>query len=313
MAAPFNKKRSNLPRRRRVIDTPGEGSKRGGDAFRRNRTLTRAALTRLGGSSDDNSNLRSSPRVKVHKLASARRKVLGVLIIVILATCVLWLLINQFTAVPAVVVSNTAISKSINKEKYQDSIQDYLNRNPLDRLRFMMDQTALTSYVSSSLSEVAGVKQGNVSGVGQTDFIVTMRKPVAGWSIGDKQYYVGANGVPFNINYFDTPKLQIIDKSGVELSEGVAVVSKKFLSFVGRVVSLSSDSNYIVTEAVIPKNTTRQLEIKLQGIRSLVKLSIDRSVAKQIEDMSRAVQYFKRHKQSPKYIDVRVSGKAFYL
>lgn len=306
------KKQSELPRRRRTSGdrTLSDETQVSSDIFRRNRTLTGTTSNRLnssGGSTD----LRS-PRVKAHNLASVRRKVFGVLVIVILSAGLLWWLISQFTAIPVVSVLDTSISKSVDTSKYEKSIQSYLESNPLGRLQFMLDKNSLSSYVSTDLAEVESVEQKGASGIGQTDFAITMRKPVAGWSIGDKQYYVDASGVPFDINYFDKPKVQIIDESGIALNEGVAIASNRFLSFVGRVVSLSSSSGYAVTEAILPEGTTRQLEVRLQGVVPLVKLSIDRPVAKQIEDMSRAVKYFNDRGQSPQYIDVRVSGKAFY-
>ncbi|HRQ98206.1 MAG TPA: hypothetical protein PK265_02695 [Candidatus Saccharibacteria bacterium] len=306
------KKQSELPRRRRTSGDriASDESQVSSDIFRRNRTLTGTTSNRLH-SSGSSSDLRS-PRVKAHNLASMRRKVFGVLVIVILSAGLLWWLINQFTAIPTVIVTDTTITKSINTDKYAKSIQNYLESNPLGRLQFLLDDRSLSNFVSADLSEVAGVEQRGASGIGQTDFAVTMRKPVAGWSIGDKQYYVDASGVPFEINYYDKPKVQIIDESGIALNEGVAIASNRFLSFVGRVVALSSSSGYTVTEAILPAGTTRQLEVRLQGVGPLVKLSIDRPVAEQVEDMSRAVQYFKDHGQAPQYIDVRVSGKAFY-
>lgn len=308
----FNKKPSDLPRRRRMADT-GTGtdeSANSSDIFRRNRTLTGTTSNRLS-SAGVPSDLRS-PRVRAHNLASTRRRVFGILIIVLLSSGVLWWLISQFTAIPAVIVSDTNISKTVNTERYEKAIQGYLDGNPLGRLHFLLDETALSNYVSAHLSEVAHVEQKGMSGIGQTDFIVTMRTPVAGWAIGDKQYFVDALGVPFETNYFAKPQVQIVDESGAVLTEGVAVASNKFLSFVGRVVALSKASGYQVTQATLPLGTTRQLEVKLKDVGPLVKLSIDRPVAEQVEDMSRAVRYLEDHHMSPGYIDVRVKGKAFY-
>ena len=92
----------------------------------------------------------------------------------------------------------------------------------------------------------------------------------------------------------------------------MAIASNRFLSFVGRVVSLTKASGYTVVQAMLPAETTRELEIKLKEGDYLVKLSIDRPVGEQVEDMIAAVRYFTGSGQTPKYIDVRVSGKAFY-
>ena len=224
----------------------------------------------------------------------------------------LWILISNFTATVIVSVPSTTISKSVDSAYYGKVIQEYLNINPMSRLQFFLNQSVLTTYVSDKLPEVASVKQQGRMGIGETDFSITMRTPVAGWVINDKQYYVDSDGISFEQNYFSPPSVQIVDSSGASLQTGTAIASKRFLSFVGRVVSLAQANGYTVTQAILPANTTRELEISLKDVSFSVKLSIDRSAGEQVEDMSRAVQYFIGNGRTPSYIDVRVSGKAFY-
>jgi hypothetical protein len=139
-----------------------------------------------------------------------------------------------------------------------------------------------------------------------------MRKPVAGWKIDNKQYFVDAKGVAFERNYYGNPTVQIVDDSGAVLQQGTTVASNRFLGFVGRIVALSKDRGYIVSQAILPAGTTRQLEVKIQDVGPLVKLSIDRPAGEQVEDMGRALVFLAGRGQSPAYVDVRVSGKAFY-
>jgi len=231
---------------------------------------------------------------------------------VFVLTALLWTLINNFTATVIVSVPSMAISKPVDSSYYGKVIQEYLNINPMSRLHFLLDQSALTTYVSSKLPEVLTVVQQNMIGIGETNFAITMRIPVAGWMINGKQYYVDSKGIPFEKNYFLVPTVQIVDNSGTPPQTGTAIASNRFLSFVGRVVSLAKASGYTVTQAILPVNTTRELEIRFKENNFLVKLSIDRPVGEQVEDMGRAVQYFISHGQTPNYIDVRVSGKAFF-
>jgi len=187
-----------------------------------------------------------------------------------------------------------------------------LDINPLGRFHFLLDQSALNTFLANKMPEVSGVAQKGMLGIGQTDFAVTMRTPVAGWKINNKQYYVDSKGISFEQNYFAAPTVQIIDNSGASPTAGEAVISNRFLAFVGRVVAEAKTSGYIVTQAVLPPNTTRELDIKFKGGNSFIKLSIDRPSGEQIEDMDRAVKYLASRGFSPGYIDVRVSGKAFY-
>jgi hypothetical protein len=313
----FKKKQDDLPRRRQASLSgairPEASFDEASNVFRRNRTLT-------GSTSQHISPIQAkadleSPRTQAHNLAIRRRKITGTLIVVLLVGAFLTWLISEYTAKPTIVVSDTAISTVIDKMRYEKAIQDYLDANPIGRLRFGLDQDSMSQYVSRTLPEVASVQQEGLSGFATSDFLVTMRQPVAGWKIGTSQYYVDSSGVPFQINYFGTPAVEIDDESGVGVIEGsgTAIVSNSFLGFVGKVVSAASNSGYDVTNAIIPVGTTRQLEIRLKGYSFLVKLSIDRGPAEQIEDMGRAIKYLVSKSITPQYIDVRVSGRAYYL
>jgi len=306
----FNKKQSDIPRRR--IGNDAVKSQESSSAiFKRNRTLTGSRSNNLNATSSIKSDF-ESPRVHVHHLTKQRRVVFGGLLIALLSAMLLYLILSNFTAQAEVGVSNAAISKKINNSLYEQAIQDYLDLNPISRFDFALEQSALTTYVESRLPEVSLVEQKGSVGLGKTRFVISLRQPVAGWQINDKQYYVDAKGISFERNYFSTPGVQIVDSSGASVDSGKAVASKRFLGFVGRVVSLSKASGYAVTQAILPVDTTRQLEIKLKEVSYSIKLSIDRPAGEQVEDMSNAIKYFANHNKTPSYIDVRVSGKAFY-
>ena len=306
----FAKKQSDAPRRRSV-DGGSNKSDTSSDIFKRNRTLTGTTSNRL-----DSTNTRTgleSPRTHAHYLSIQRRKISSILLIVFIALTLVWLLVSNLTATVVVSVSDTTMSKPINNTTYEKIIQDYLDMNPLSRLSFVLDQPAMSAYVSSKLPEVLSVTQRNMLSIGRSNFAITMRTPVAGWQINGKQYYVDSKGIPFEQNYFSTSVVQIIDNSGVVNPTGTtAIASNRFLSFVGRVVYLSKASGLTVISAALPENTTRELEIRLKEGNYLVKLSIDRPAGEQVEDMVGAVRYFVNRNQTPQYIDVRVSGKAIY-
>jgi hypothetical protein len=302
----FSKKQSMTPRRR--LSSSDDVSLKLSGAFRRSQTLVKKAV---GDSNSVDLGI-DSPRTHIHNLATKRRKIFGVFLIVLASVILLWLLISNFTATVNIVTPELSTSKSIDNSRYSSVIQEYFDTNPFGRFSFFLDQAALSDYVANKLPEVKSVVEKNMTSIGETNFSVIMRIPVAGWKIGDKKYYVDAAGTAFEKNYFDEPAVQIVDNSGASLQTGSASVSKRFLSFVGRIIAASQSSGYPVIQAVLPINTTRELDIILKDSGLLVKLSIDRKVGEQIEDMSRAVQYFKNSGRVPTYIDVRVSGKAFF-
>lgn len=305
----FSKKRSDLPRRRRQVSEDPTSTIP--EVFMRNRTLTGTTSPQLNSVGSD-THLEST-RTHTHRLTIVRRKVFSVFLTTLLVVAFIWTLISHMTASAAISTSETNIVTSIDKHRYEKVIQEYLDINPIGRLSFFLDQSALTAYVANKLPEVQNVSQRGMAGFGITEFSLTFRKPLAGWKIGPKQYYVDADGIPFDINYYMAPDVQIVDNSGVTVKAGTtAIASKRFLGYVGRVVSQAANRGYTVTKAVLPPDTTRELEVTLKQGGYVVKLSIDRPVGEQIEDMDNAVRYFTAHNQVPRYIDVRVGGKAFY-
>lgn len=302
----FSNKKSDIPRRR--LDSTSVDNNLS-NMFVRNRTMNNLSLAA------DMVNLEAeskSSRSHIHHLTGHRRKVLYVQAVVLLVSLLIWLLLTNFTATPVIRISAFGVSKSIDFKRYEAAINEYLDINPASRLSFVMNSESLNSFMLNKLPEVSMITQQDSSGFGKTNFSVTLRTPVAGWKSDNKQYYVDSNGVSFQVNYYNAPLVQIIDNSGASVSNNNAVISNRFLSFVGKVVSAAKNSGYTVTQATLPIDTTRELDILTKDSDIVVKLSIDRPAGEQIEDMVNAFSYFNNRGQVPGYIDVRVSGKAFY-
>lgn len=314
----FSKKsaESDLPRRRRQSNEPRreEASQRQQNAnytFKRNRTLTGSASSHVTSISDPHGDLQS-PRTQTHHLTMHRRKLGGVFAMTMLCTMFFGFLLYQFTATASVSAADQSLA--IDGKVYQETIQKYLVQHPIERFRFALNEQRLTAFLQKQHSEVTSVASNGIGGLGASQFSVAVRKPIAGWVIGDKQYYVDATGVSFQKNYHTAPGVQIVDQSGVRQSgvDGGAVASGRFLTFVGRAIAYAETHDMIVEQAIIPPATTRQVELRIKAYDFPVKLSLDRPVGEQIEDMQRTIIYLRSESITPKYIDVRVSGKAFY-
>lgn len=299
------RRRDSLRRSRPNVQTNTE-------AFKRNRTITGTVSGQVNDTSGVKEPTLTSPRAHTHHLAHKRRKLSHIFLVVVIASSILWGLVSNFTATPRISSGDSNLQKPISTDIYQDSIQSYLEDHPMERLRFLLDEAALTAYMNRELPEVFSITQNGRDGIGKTNFKIKMRLPIAGWKIGGEQYYVDADGVPFKKNYFQDPTVDIVDESGIPPGSSEAVASNRLLSFVGRVVAIAEDNGYTVVEAALPEGTTRQLDIKVENIDYRVKLYIDRPAGEQIEDMSRVVQYLSGKGIHPQYVDVRVSGKAFY-
>jgi hypothetical protein len=308
------KKSSSPPARRRVAPPESRQVEQAGSSeldqrynFRRNRTLTGSSSSQIASVSETKAQFKS-PRVHAHELMKKRRRLGTLLSMTLLSAAGIYLLILQFTA--GVVVHADGIASTLDSS-YEKTIQDYLNSRPIERLRFLMNQNDFNVYVKSKLPEVAYAKIKDNAGFGKSRIEIAMREPLAGWSIQGKQQYVDASGTAFARNYFPAPSVQIVDNSGIRPENG-QIASNRFLGFVGRAVGLAKAQGFAVTQVAIPTATTHQIELRLNGIGYPVKLSVDRPVGEQIEDMVRSIHWFQQKGQAPQYIDVRVSGKAFY-
>ncbi|MGY4893170.1 MAG: cell division protein FtsQ/DivIB [Candidatus Saccharimonadota bacterium] len=289
-------------RRRRFSDDSEAGQQQSGQSFKRNQTL----------SSYRHATPDESSRQKVHHLAQQRRRMGGIFGIVAIVIVAVGFLLWQLIAQVHVTTSTKQLATSFDGGQYEAAINEYLGLNPAQRLRLSLDETALSGYVATALPEVESVRMTGMPGLAESNFAITFRTPVAGWQINGKQYYVDATGVVFENNYYDTPGVQIVDESGITPEQGSAVVGSRLLGFLGRVVAQAQGRGYTITKAVLPRDTTRQVDIELATISTRVKLSIDRGAGEQVEDMDRSLKYLQSRGVSAEYVDVRISGRAAY-
>lgn len=302
----FSKKEpasSQTPRRRapRPEEAPLEPSEGG---FRRNQTL-RAPSRSVDQTSP-------SERHKAHHLADRQRKVGAILGLVLLIITLLFLLLSQFTARVVVTGTTEPLSRPLDSARYEQYINDYFALQPVERLRFALNEQGLSDYVASRAPEVAAVSLSGVSQFTDSRFSLELRRPLAGWQINNDQLFVDSKGVVFSDNFYDAPTVQIIDQSGISPEQGTVVASTRLLSFVGVLVSRAGESGYVVTSVSLPSGTTRQLEVRIKDVVPFVRFTIDRAAGEQVEDMSRTIQFLAAQSRSAEYIDVRVEGRAVY-
>jgi len=309
------KKNADIPRRRQPGAAP---QTRASDAelaeryaFKRNRTLTGSSSSQVVSSGEGTAQLKS-PRVHAHHLALQRRQLGMMLTIILLISLALYILISQFTAKASIAIRNQPTTTAT-ASLYEPIIQEYYGQHPVERLRFLLNDRTFLAFVQTKAPEIESIKVEPGSVFATSQFTITPRRPITGWTINGSQQYVDGNGTAFTRNYFAAPPVQIVDNSGVPVTPGQAVASNRFLGFVGRLVGFSQQRGYTVEQVIIPAGTTRQVDLKIQGISYPIKCSIDRSAGEQAEDLDRAIKYLQQRGMTPANIDVRVSGKAFYI
>ena len=302
----FSKKKPDLPRRRQSDALNDSLDER--YTFRRNQTLTGSASPRVVTANDMSAQIRS-PRAHAHELARRRQHVGSILFVTLLGCALLGFLIMQFTA--SVTVRSSELTMQLD-DRYSRDIEDYFNRQPIERLRFLLREDRLLAYLQSVAPEVAKVDVEGSVGYGNTAFALTMREPIVAWNINNNRQYVDTSGTAFTRNYYTDPKVQVVDESGIQINGGETVASNRFLGFIGRVVGLAKSSGYTVTDVILPRGMTREVDIKLEGVGYPIRFSVDRPAGEQIEDMDRALTWLTANSQNPEYLDVRVSRRSYY-
>ncbi len=303
----FRKSSNDQPRRRQSEATPTQTDIKN---FRRNRTITGSTSPRIASGNELNAEM-VSPRAKTHHMVHHRRRIFSRLMFVVVACVALYLFLGQLVASVSVATTNEFLQLSnSDASKYKQSADLYLNRHINERFHPVLNQATLTSFLQVPHPEIQEAKLVMQGGFGDAQLQLNFRQPVARWIINDRTLFVDESGIVFERNLYPTPALKIVDKNATTLESGL-VTSDRFLGFVGRVVGDLKTDQLRVTQATIPLLTTRQLELKIKGVPYYFKLTIDRSAGEQVEDITRIVKYFKG-REKPKYVDVRVKGKAFY-
>lgn len=298
-------------RRRAATDDSSSSSSA---LFRRNRTLTGSLISSVPSPNEQSASLQS-PRVQTHNLKRKRRSIrLALLSALALIAALSWLLV-QIIVVPKVQIvgtdDNNTLAQAATRD-YTAAIQDYLSDNPLERLTININPRNLNRIIQSRFPEVASVSPPAKVSLWTATFAVNLRSPVVYWQSGNTKAYVDNAGIVFDRNVLGGSVIAVEDQTGISADAGNSVISSRFLQFIGKAVGYFKENNLIVTKIALPADTTRQLLISIDGVGYTIKMTVDRPAAGQVEDAIRAVSYLSGRGIAAKYIDVRVSRRAFY-
>ncbi len=303
----FRKKRYLKPQKttelskRRRLSSEEQSARGGSEQFRRNKNLASRQYT-------DN-----SPRSQIHKLKKRQRSLASRLLMILGMIAILCFILYQLIADVSVSVYG-AVDPKIDeyKAKYVRSINQYFADHPLERLRIFANVDGMTKSIQlDGHSEIKSINKVSFQSIGKAWIDIKLREPVARWTINGQPQFVDNTGTIFAHNYYKSPNVSIVDKSGIDVDDRRKITSKRFLRSVGKTMGRFDKYGYKIKQIIIPANTTRQVWYDLVGI-GIVKTAIDRPVGEQTEDAHRAIQYLRKKRQKVKYIDTRVSGRAYY-
>ena len=305
-----------IPRRRLSGDTSDryehvtpdrENSTNDRASFRRNRNLASG----VGVAALANT---PSARVSAHQLRRRRRKIVLSLITMLGVAITIFILLTQSIFVTHIALYGQMSPLSPSEQhQYAEIAQRYFNQHPLQRLRGLISLDKLAGfYADSGHTEVKSIVELQPTSLGAAQLTLKAREPIASWTSGGVTRYVDSDGAVFSENYYTKPPIRIVDQSNISVSSDTgAIASSRLLQFIGLASGGMKTYGYHITQINLPANTTRQVELVLDGGQR-IKMTIDRSAGQQCEDASRALAYFAKHKTKIRYVDVRVSREAYY-
>ncbi len=289
------KEEKSLTRREMREKILEERSREKGD-FRRGKTISRHQKEH-------------SERSENQKLVIRRRKLSAFFVILAIFISLISIFLFQFISKVSI-VSNE--SKSQNLSKYEKSVEEYLNINPSERILSNLNKNALLESLQKDYPEVLSISDIKFNGLTSYKIYLDFRKPVASWLVDGKEFFVDSEGISFNVNNFEKPSLNIIDDSGAIVSNGKNVASGSFFSFIGKLVSAANKQGLEISKIRIPPLSLRQVEVFVKDVSYFARMSTADSAEGQIINFKKAIEYFRAHKISPNYIDLRIEGKGYY-
>jgi len=277
-------------------------------AFRRSRTMTGSLSSSVRSASESHAALRSD-RLKHHDLKVTRRRIFWLLVGCLVAIATLYGLLSQFISSVQIVHTNLSAEQ---EQSYHAAIETYLRSNPGQRFYQTLNTEAMTRFVQQSYPELKQVTLSENGFMQPSLASVTLRTAIAAWTLKGQRYYIDEHGVAFTKAPAVEPTLVVEDKTGIDPADAGAVASERMLHYIGRLVALVQQGGMIVSKVELPADTSRQVNVYVQGRAYPLKTHIDRDPAAQAADLVNAVQYFDTKNIQPAYVDVRVSSKAFY-
>ena len=89
-------------------------------------------------------------------------------------------------------------------------------------------------------------------------------------------------------------------------------ISKRMKIFVARLEDDAKDYKVKIDHVALPYQKAREVLVYFVGRKEYYKMTTDRGSTVQIEDAERMMRYLDQKSLKPKYVDIRIEGKAYY-
>lgn len=144
---------------------------------------------------------------------------------------------------------------------------------------------------------------------------VNVRKPVIGWKTGNKNYFIDANGIIFELydsemSIIGDKKIPIVeDTKNISVIPGKVAVTANFVKFISDFTERTKKDFNIQIKSIKISETTLQIEAETdQGFRII--LATDGNLDNQLKALKKVLD--EKRADIHEYADLRIEGRVYY-
>jgi hypothetical protein len=241
----------------------------------------------------------------LNKERQVKRKRFVKYVVIVMFIFIIWL-----QRISGVAVEPSLKSTSLDI-KIQQAHQDYFNQE--SRWYFSLNRDKYVEYIENKVDsfDVWSIKYNFL-----TKDITIQGKPRQGslrWQSQGIQYLVDANGVIFSSEDNKTAKLPlVIDPKNVDTSKQRTVTYKRFVTFVN-VLDETWKKNGFKPKNYSVSDDLKRVDCYFDDKPYSIYINTNEEPGFQVDDAKKVIDHLSKNNQQPtQYIDVRVSGKAFW-
>lgn len=202
---------------------------------------------------------------------------------------------------------NTTLSQDLQK-----GAEQYLNARLFGRNWLILNTQDLRSTLQKSFN---GQESISVEKVFPSKLIIKTdeQKPGIVWKTGTHRYIVSVNGRVMSELQHDQSSdlIAVVDTSNIPVAIGDSVASRQFVAFTAAINKVLQDNNLGPSEFYV-RETTGELNAKTTSGYD-IKFDATTDPASQARALQAILDNLKASNKKPsEYIDLRISGKAFY-
>lgn len=201
---------------------------------------------------------------------------------------------------------------SINGE-YLSTIDTYFGEKPLSTSKIFFNKSDLENYIIDKHPEVRAISYKSAL-IGKDNIEFATKEPTFIWQTDKTKYYGDEDGVIYEEagSVSNGDLLEIRDGAKLDSQPGDKVASSNLLEYVDEIKSELANRSINIEYFSLP-STSREVHVHLEGKPFYVKMSIDRSVVGQSEELFKTLNYLESSNKAIKeYVDLRTEDRAYY-